>query len=52
VSTNEYVRFASRSSSIEYANAGHAVRKANIANVITDAIFTAAEYTPTSASPL
>ena len=43
VSTNEYVRFASRSSSIEYANAGHAVRNANITNVITDAIFTAAE---------
>ena len=43
MSTNEYVRFASRSSSIEYANAGHAVRNANITNVITPAIFTAAE---------
>src|SRR5581483_685216 len=32
------------------AKAGHAVRNATITNVITLAIFTAAEYTPTSAS--
>src|SRR5262245_43148186 len=43
VSTNAYVRLASRSSSIEYANAGQAVRNATRMNVITAAIFTAAE---------
>ena len=43
MSTNAYARFASRSSSIEYANAGHAVRNAIITNVITEAILTAAE---------
>ncbi len=46
------MRFALRSSSIEYANAGHAVRKAISTNVTTEAILIAAEYTPTSAFPL
>ena len=43
MSTNEYVRRASLSSSIEYANAGHAVRNATIRNVMIEAIFTATE---------
>ncbi len=43
VSTNAYVRRASRSSSIEYANAGHAVRNATITNVTTEATLIAAE---------
>ena len=52
VSTNEYVRLASLSSSIEYANAGHAVRNAIIRNTTADEIRTATEYTPTSVWPL
>src|SRR5215210_732335 len=43
VSTNEYVRRASRSSSMEYANAGHAVRNAIIRKTIADEIRTATE---------
>src|ERR671910_647583 len=38
VSTNAYVRFASRSSSIEYANAGQAVRNATRRRTIADAM--------------
>src|SRR3954469_22862916 len=52
VSTNAYVRFATPSSSIEYANAGQASWKATMRKAITDAIRTASEYTPTSACPL
>ena len=43
VSTNEYVRFASPSSSIEYANAGQASRNAIIRNTTADEIRTATE---------
>ena len=43
VSTNAYVRFASRSSSIEYANAGQAVRNATSSSTIADAMRTPIE---------
>jgi hypothetical protein len=43
VRTNEYVRLASRSSSIEYAKAGQARRNAIIRKTIADEIRTATE---------
>ena len=43
MSTNEYVRFATLSSSIEYANAGQASRNAIIRNTITLDARTASE---------
>ena len=49
VSTNAYVRFATCSSSIEYANAGHASWNTASTKTITDATRMASEYTPTSA---
>ena len=51
MSTNPYVRRASSSSSIEYANAGHAVRNAVKRNTITLEIRTPIEYRPVSAAP-
>ena len=43
MSTNAYVRFATDSSSIEYANAGHASWNAIIRKTITEEMRTASE---------
>ena len=43
--------FASSSSSIEYANAGHAVRNAVSRSTIAEAIRTPISYRPTSSIP-
>ena len=43
VSTKAYVRFATDSSSIEYAKAGHARRNATMRKTITEEMRTASE---------
>ncbi len=48
VRTKLYVRRASPSSSMEYANAGQAMRNAVSSSTIADATRTAIEYSPTS----